>query len=199
MRSTMNSRSNVGGVIAASTVPKPEVLVVDIDGNDWSVLRACLGVCEPRLVVIEYNAAVGPHTSWAMPYDDDNIWDGDRWHGVSYSLLKKRAHRLGYQLVACDPLGVNAFLVRSDLVGTLGTFDSATLCSPPLYGAPFGHPWRSRRRSDVALASEDFTRIRVSGRDVHRVGDRIVVILDVHNESESWLSSLASFRSSSRR
>ncbi|MEO8695227.1 MAG: hypothetical protein ABI658_17000 [Acidimicrobiales bacterium] len=183
------SRSNAANLIASSTVPNPEVLVVDIDGNDWRVLGACLSVCQPRLVVVEYNATVGARVAWSMPYNDIQSWDGDRWHGVSFGLLHKRAPGLGYRVVACDPLGVNAFLVRGDLVDSLGNLDDDAIYSPPMYSAPFGHPWRTRRTSDVGLAWDEFAQIRISDSGLYRMGELVVVMLEVHNDSGSWLTS----------
>jgi hypothetical protein len=184
----MVTRSNAAQLISQSSVPHPDVLVVDIDGNDWSVLCACLTTCRPRLIVIEYNSAIGPFVRWTMPYDDEHEWCGDRWHGVSYRFLRTAAPRFGYELVMCDPLGVNAFLVRRDLVARLRVSRPGAYV-PPRYSVPFGHPWRSRRTNDCALDLPQFERIRISVRSVRRVDERVVVELDVENGSDSWLTS----------
>jgi hypothetical protein len=95
-----------------------DLLSIDIDGNDYWVWKA-LDAVEPRVVVAEYNAAMGYRKATSVAYDPDF----DRWAkhpsglyaGASLAALTKLAHEKGYVLVGCDRHGVNAFFVKRDL------------------------------------------------------------------------------------
>lgn len=104
---------NVNGFLDAKGVPEdPDLLVIDIDGNDywiWKVIDRC-----PRLVVIEYNAFAGSDAAVVMPYDPDHVWSGSYYFGASLKALAELGQEKGYTLVGCEN-GINAFFVRTDL------------------------------------------------------------------------------------
>jgi hypothetical protein len=93
-----------------------DFLSVDIDGNDYWIWEA-LTASTPRIVVIEYNALLGPERSVVVPYDPD--FDRHRleptYCGASLPALARLGVRKGYRLVAVDPSGVNAFFLREDV------------------------------------------------------------------------------------
>jgi hypothetical protein len=95
-----------------------DLLNVDIDGNDYWVWKA-INCVSPRVVVVEYNSSFGPEKAITVPYKPDfNRWDYHKsgwYHGASISALSKLAEEKGYDLVACDTSGVNAFFVRKDV------------------------------------------------------------------------------------
>jgi len=109
--------ANIDGLIAAFGFPADvDLLSVDIDGNDlwvWKAIR-CI---QPRVVVVEYNATFPATMRWTMPYDAAHRYGSDNFHGASLAALSDLATDLGYVLVGCDLAGVNAFFVRSELVG----------------------------------------------------------------------------------
>jgi hypothetical protein len=96
--------------------PAPEVdlLSVDIDGNDYHVLRAIRSI-EPRVIVAEYNAKFPPDVSWVMEYNEAHRWDESDYFGSSLKALETLLAERGYSLVGCNLLGCNAFFVRREL------------------------------------------------------------------------------------
>ncbi len=90
-----------------------DLLVIDIDGNDYWVWQA-LRDYAPRVVVIEYNGSFKPPADWVMPYRPDHTWNLSDHYGASLVALTRLAHEKGYSLVGCDSCGVNAFFVRRD-------------------------------------------------------------------------------------
>jgi len=127
---------------AASTAPEPDLLVIDVDGNDYWIWEAVATQYKPRVVVIEYNAIVGPRLQWVMPYNPKHRWDETAWHGAGLAALERLGRSLGYVLVGCDSQGVNAFFV---LHRDAHRFSSASVRSrwvPPRYSLPYGHPVR---------------------------------------------------------
>jgi hypothetical protein len=108
-----------------SLAPSPQIdlLSVDIDGNDYHILRAIRSVV-PRVIVVEYNAKFPPDVPWVMEYDKAHRWDGSDYFGSSLRALEILLSERGYCLVACNLLGCNAFFVRNDLVS------DPPFCSP---------------------------------------------------------------------
>lgn len=89
------------------------VLSIDIDGMDFWVLKSLLANgYRPRIVCIEYNAALGPDVSMVQPYDPDNVWNGTEYFGASLLALARLGAAYDYRLEYCESTGVNAFFVR---------------------------------------------------------------------------------------
>jgi hypothetical protein len=117
---------------------EPDLLALDVDGNDWWVWRA-LGQAgfRPRAVVVEVNGQAGPWARWVMPYDPAHRWDGSAYYGASLRAWVALARDLGYVLVGCESTGVNAFFVRADLASR---FDAPSVRDS--FVAPqHPHPW----------------------------------------------------------
>jgi len=109
------NRENIDGILSRST-PGAEIdlLSMDIDGNDWHVLRAIRAV-SPRVIVAEYNAKFPPDIRWVMEYNETHRWDGSDYFGASLGALEAMLSEKGYSLAGCNLLGCNAFFVRKDL------------------------------------------------------------------------------------
>jgi hypothetical protein len=93
-----------------------DLLSLDLDGMDFWVWKA-LTCIRPRVVVLEYNARWGPHTSVTLPYKPDFRVDWERppWlQGASLGAFVKLGRANGYRLVGTHRLGVNAIFLRSD-------------------------------------------------------------------------------------
>ena len=58
----------IEGLLRGAGVPEePDLLVIDVDGNDYWIWRA-LEAFRPRVVVIEYNGDLDPTVPRVMPY-----------------------------------------------------------------------------------------------------------------------------------
>jgi hypothetical protein len=124
--------ATVEDLFRTSGVPtEPDVLTIDIDGNDYWVWRAIRGY-RPRLVIIEYNANLPPDSRLVRALDEEQGWDRTGWFSASILALEELAGRKGYALVYTDLSGCNAFFVRDDLVEKVGVSD------PPRRGANYG-------------------------------------------------------------
>jgi hypothetical protein len=139
---------NIVGLFRSFAVPpEPDLLVVDVDGNDYWIWERLLTAYRPRVAVIEYNARWVPPTEWVMGYDPVYRLDGSAVHGASLTSLAKLGAAWGYALVGCTTAGVNAFFVRADLLADRFP-DHARgpgyHYRPPRYGRGFGHPIRMR-------------------------------------------------------
>ncbi|MBI2065509.1 MAG: hypothetical protein HYT68_00350 [Candidatus Zambryskibacteria bacterium] len=95
-----------------------DLLSIDIDSNDYWVWRS-VTVINPRVVVVEYNAAFGlrsmtikydPHFHYQETYRKNPLY-----FGTSLAALSKLAKEKGYLLIGCDSHGHDAFFVRKDV------------------------------------------------------------------------------------
>lgn len=107
---------DVDALLRHHSVPENcDLLSIDVDGNDfwlWSAIRAA----KPRVVVIEYNAALGSKESKTIEYDPDYQSQGTNYFGASLEALRRLGSSKGYSLVYCESEGVNAFFVRKDFL-----------------------------------------------------------------------------------
>lgn len=107
----------LNGVIdRASLGDDIDILIMDIDGNDYHLLEAL--EARPRVICAEYSARWPPPVHWVMPRDDNFSWGGmpdTRETGASLQALEELLTPRGYSLVGTNIAGVNSFFVRSDL------------------------------------------------------------------------------------
>ncbi len=102
---------NVNDILGARVPSEFDLLLIDIDGNDFWVWQAIRQ--RPVAVIVEYNALAPP--GWTMPYDPAHYYDGSDWFGASLLSMTQLAHARGLTLVACDNGGANALFLRLDL------------------------------------------------------------------------------------
>jgi hypothetical protein len=92
-----------------------DLLSIDIDRNTYYAWEA-LSAFRPRLAVIEYNGLIPPSVDYKVPYCANAQWDGSGQLGAGLKSLELLANQMGYRLVGCELMGINAFFVREDLV-----------------------------------------------------------------------------------
>jgi hypothetical protein len=145
---------NIQRVFASAGVPtEPDLMVVDVDGNDYWMWKAVGEHYRPRVVVVEYNGTFGPNARWAMPYDPQHRYDETAYFGASLASFVELARSLGYCLVGCESMGVNAFFVRQDCaVEQFDGFDRSTRYHyvAPHYDGWFGHAVINQRNMTLS-------------------------------------------------
>jgi hypothetical protein len=117
----MVTRENVNELLLASGFDRDlGILSIDVDGNDYWLLEA-LDAYSARILIVEYNSLFGSERRISVPYDPAFSRTAkhysDLYFGASLAALTYLAERKGYSLVGTESVGVNAFFVRSDLVG----------------------------------------------------------------------------------
>ena len=129
------SRENIAGTFEQLGVPKEiDLLSLDIDQNTYFVWEG-LSNFRPRVVVVEYNAAIPPDVDWKVRYSANRTWNGTQNFGASLKALEILGRQLGYSLVGCEFIGANAFFVRDDLLADkfVEPFTSENHYEPPRY------------------------------------------------------------------
>jgi hypothetical protein len=93
-----------------------DLLSIDVDGMDYWIWKA-IEVVQPRVVIVEFNAFLGPERAITIPYRSDfkatNHTDGS--YGASLGALVKLGREKGYRLIGSQSSGVNAFFVRNGI------------------------------------------------------------------------------------
>lgn len=145
--STMVTAENVNELLTENNVTgEIDLFSIDIDGVDYWVWKA-LNVINPRVVVAEYQPAVGGEKAWTVPYNPDFNFSSVAvnrppteivYAGASLRALTNLAEEKGYRLVGCNRHRFNAFFVRNDLAAELLPAVDASIC--------FDHP-----RSDYLI------------------------------------------------
>ena len=130
---------NIDGLLRKYQVPQSfDLLSIDIDGNDFWVWKQI--VHRPRVVVIEYNAAVPPDQCLTIPYEPQFVWYGTTYFGASLLALARLGRLKGYTLVHCERAGVNAFFVADEALPPGYTAPPIeTVYRPPNYKYLGGH------------------------------------------------------------
>jgi len=113
--------ANIDGLVASHGFGgEIDLLSIDVDGNDYWILKAL--TVRPRVVVVEFSALCGPHRAVTMSYKEDYRLDFSRQPyrcGASLAAFASLLKGRGYRLVGLQSLGFNAFFVREDLAGSL--------------------------------------------------------------------------------
>jgi hypothetical protein len=157
---------NIESLFKQGNVPGSfDLLSIDIDGNDYHIWEA-LNAFSPRVVVVEYNASYGPRVDKVSPYNPSFVWDGTNKFGSSLKAFERLGNQKGYSLVGCDVAGINAFFVRTDLVGDhfYAPFTSEIHFEPPRYFLNYfgGHTnnrhWWTRRKSSCRETGPEWMR-----------------------------------------
>jgi len=113
------TKDNINQIISENKIEgEIDLLVVDIDGNDYWVWKE-INVIKPRVVVVEYNSALGNKsitTKYKPDFERLKEHKNGLYFGASLSAMTKLGKEKGYILVGCCSSGFNAFFIRKDLI-----------------------------------------------------------------------------------
>ncbi|MBU1344809.1 MAG: FkbM family methyltransferase, partial [Proteobacteria bacterium] len=127
--------------------PEPDLMVIDIDGGEYSVMHSMSAV-RPRVLVVEFEKRF-KDTYSVVQFDSAAF--SKKWPQsgtVSLSAWEKLLSRKDYSLCAIGSSGFNAFFVRSDI--------ATDKFLPLTSGAAFdNHPILSKVPEDFWLSPDD--------------------------------------------
>lgn len=124
-----------------------DLLSIDIDSNDWWVLNAILfGRYRPRVIVAEYNAALGPKNILTVPITQQE-WDHTDYFGASYAAFIDLGVKYEYTPVYVEEQGVNLFMVNNHDCPADDLMYRGSFYRRPAYG---GHPPDPHHRAYVS-------------------------------------------------
>jgi hypothetical protein len=95
------------------TPEKFDFLSIDIDGEDYHVMNAIdINRFYPRVVTIEFNTAIFPHSSIVQLHNPNWIWNGSHFYGCSLSAITKLMNIKNYSLVCVS--GSDAIFINNN-------------------------------------------------------------------------------------
>ncbi len=133
-------KENINKVIGNSHIIKNikdkeiDFFSIDIDSYDIDCVKF-LKVINPRLVCVEYNSKFRYNTKLHIKKLKNFKWELNDYMGSSLGSINEMMNKKGYNLVATNITGSNAFFIRIDLAKKSKTFGQslAQLYSPPNY------------------------------------------------------------------
>ncbi len=95
----------------------PDLFSLDIDSNDYFVMKALLeSGLRPKVVCVEYNSAFGPVASLSIQHTPRLNYlthhPSQLYYGVSVAGWRQLLEGHGYRFICVDARGVNAFFVE---------------------------------------------------------------------------------------
>ena len=113
------SKENIKNIyeksLAENNVDQHNLISIDLDGNDYEIVRSILEFkANPNIFIVEYNAIFPPEIRWKMPYNAKHTWNRDSYFGASLASFVDLFKSYNYFLCACNPsTGSNAFFVKN--------------------------------------------------------------------------------------
>ncbi|HEY8517156.1 MAG TPA: hypothetical protein VIS07_16735 [Candidatus Binatia bacterium] len=104
--------------------PDLDLLVIDIDSNDYYVWRAIRDF-RPKVVVIEVNSLFPPPQRMVIEFHPMNYWDRTDYFGASLQSLYELGKKKGYELIYHNRFGNNAFFVDAPYFERFGIDDNS--------------------------------------------------------------------------
>ena len=189
--------NNVIQIIESSEIVREDfnLLVMDLDGNDWWLLREILCRYHPVLIVAEYNSYQGPKKKWIMPYNSDHRWANDTNYGASLTSYNNLMNSFGYELVACEPCGVNAFWVSRENSHLFGTSFSSRFHFAPAAVSSL-HASRDKYCSNSILQPAELSKILINTVTTGKSStatDSVVLLIEIVNHSSFEISSFGDY------
>jgi len=107
---------NIDHLLSKSLHTDPDLFIVDIDGNDYYVVKHILdSKMRPAIFIVEYNSTFGSKEKLTIKYDKEFIYwkahASQLYFGASISAWKELFGIHNYQFIGVDSNGVNAFFV----------------------------------------------------------------------------------------
>jgi len=111
------TKENICELFEKHNVPKHiNLLSVDIDFNDYHVLKEILPKYKCDIIICEYNATHLANEDKVIQYDKNGKWDMTNYFGASLLAFNKLATHFNYILVYCENKGVNCFFIHNDII-----------------------------------------------------------------------------------
>ncbi|OOQ61460.1 NADH dehydrogenase [Mucilaginibacter pedocola] len=112
---------NINGLLAATGFSNIGILHIDLDGNDYFILKEVeLSKLNPSIIIMEYNATFGDERAITVPYnksfDRTAAHHSNLFYGASLAALATEANNKGYAFIGCNLAGNNSYFVRRDLL-----------------------------------------------------------------------------------
>ena len=109
---------NINDLIFSSEFKNIQYLHIDLDGNDYWVLKNLeIDKLDPDILILEYNSIFGPDRLISVPYNPEfyrfDAHLSGQYFGASLSALAQLAEEKGYYFIGCNSAGNNAYFLAN--------------------------------------------------------------------------------------
>ncbi len=105
------TKENVNDVVFSSIEDKIDFFSIDIDGNDYWILDS-LNLNKINVICCEYNHWLGKNVKKTMPYQPNHNFKNNGYFGASLLAISNLLNKKGFDLIAVESSGTNAFFVN---------------------------------------------------------------------------------------
>lgn len=110
------TKENIIETLQKHNVPVDfDLLSIDLDGNDYWILREILQHYKPAVIVSEFNSEHPLTESKTIEYDPGFVFRASDYYGYTYGAGQKLAKEFGYTIIY-QQSDMNLFYLRNDLV-----------------------------------------------------------------------------------
>ena len=120
------TKENIVGLLKASDSSwyDTDIFSLDIDGNDYWIMREIIELCSFKVIVAEYNSYFGADLAISTPYRKDFNRTGYHFSNLCFGASLKAFVSLmaknGYIFAGSNLNNSNGFWIREDLFSSLG-------------------------------------------------------------------------------
>lgn len=107
-------KENINKLIKNSDKKIIDFFSLDIDGNDYWILKE-LDLKNIRVICCEYNHYLGNNINRTIPYNPNHEFKNDGCHGASLKAFSDLLNTKGFDLIAVESSGTNAFFINKEL------------------------------------------------------------------------------------
>ena len=105
-------QDNINKIVLSDTEEKIiDFFSIDIDGNDYWVIKN-LDLEKINVICCEFNSWLGRDVKKTIPYNRDHKFNNDGYFGASLLALSELLDSKGFDLIAVESSGTNAFFVK---------------------------------------------------------------------------------------
>ena len=120
------NKDNINNLVLKNNKSKViDFFSIDIDGNDYWVLKN-MNLENTNVVCCEYNHWLGNDNKKVMPYNANHVWKNNGYWGASLLALHELMTNKGFDLVAVESSGTNAFYVKNKYASLFKTISPIT-------------------------------------------------------------------------
>ena len=118
LKTAFINKDNINTLLSESNFSKIGLLHIDLDGNDYWILKAIdMEKYSPDILILEYNSNFGAERQITIPYDPlfsciDKHHSG-QYFGASLAALNSIAIKKGYYFIGCNSAGNNAYFIKN--------------------------------------------------------------------------------------
>lgn len=98
----------------------PDILKIDIDGYDLSLIRTILTKYKPKIIIAEINEKIPPPVEFEVLYNVNYKWDASHFYGFSIASGERVMTKYGLKILGIYDLN-NILCINHELCDAIGT------------------------------------------------------------------------------